>query len=140
MKRHIFHALFRTALAVGVLIALPFSHMQWGQAYPGDGQRAFGFIVIFLVIGVVAALLFFFLGSLAQYLFRRRSPLYTVLVDVGLFVAFAGVLVYAGLTARYGETSPDHALGESGAHDPRGPSSRALLRRSIACQEGSVDP
>jgi hypothetical protein len=129
MKRHILHAVFRIALAVGVLIALPFSHLQWGQAYPGDGQRAFGFIVIFVVIGFVAAVLFISLGSLAQYLLRTRSPLYTVLIDVGLFVAFAGILVYAGLTAQYGDTSPNHALGESG-HPVTSPMSDYLHERS----------
>ena len=101
MKRHILHAVLRLALAVGVFIALPFSHIQWGAPYPGDGQRAFGFIAIFALIGLVAAVLFVALGSLAQFLLRRRSPLSTVLVDVGLFVAFAGVLVYGGLTAKY---------------------------------------
>ena len=118
MKRHILHAVLRVALAVGVLVALPFSHMQWGEPYPGDGQKAFGFIVIFIVIGLVAAVLFVALGSLAQFLLRGRSPLYTVLVDVGLFFAFAGVLVYAGLTAKYSDTPPNHALS--------GPSSSAL--------------
>lgn len=55
MKRHVLLALFRVLLAIGVMFALPFSHMQWGEAYPGDGQEAFGFIVIFTLIGFVAA-------------------------------------------------------------------------------------
>ena len=118
MKRHILHAVLRVALAVGVLIALPFSHMQWGEPYPGDGQKAFGFIAIFVVIGLVAAVLFVALGSLAQFLLRKRSPLYTVLVDVGLFVAFAGALVYGGLTAKYSDAPPNHALGEPGHRAP----------------------
>ena len=110
MKRHVLLAVLRVALAVGVLIALPYSHMQWGASYPGDGQQASGFIAIFAVIGFVAAVLFFALGSLAQFLLRRRSPPFTVLVDLGLFLAFAGVLVYGGVTAKYNDTPPNHAL------------------------------
>lgn len=110
MKRHVLLAVLRVALAVGVLIALPFSHMQWGASYPGDGQQASGFIVIFAVIGFVAAVCFVALGSLAQFLLRKRYPRFTVLIDLGLFLAFAGVLAYGGVTAKYNDTPPNPAL------------------------------
>ena len=96
----------RVVLAFGVFIALPISHMYWGALYPGDGQQASGFIMIFAVIGIMAAVLFAALGSLVQFLLRKRSPRLTVLVDLGLFLAFAGILVYGGVTAEYGDTSP----------------------------------
>jgi hypothetical protein len=105
-------AVLRFAQAVGVFIALPLSHLHWGESYPGDGQKSIGFIMIFMVIGSLAAILFVALGSLAQFLLRKRSSLYTALVDVGLFVAFAGFLVHAGVTAKYSDSSPNEAPGE----------------------------
>ena len=98
-------AVLRVVLSVGVLIALPFSNMQWGESYPGGGPDALAFIGIFAGIGLLAALLFVAVGSLAQFLLRKRPLRYTVLVDVGLCLAFAGVLTYAGVTARY--TDPE---------------------------------
>jgi len=107
MKRHVTLILGRLLLAAGVVYALPFAHMKWGENYPGDGQQGFGFIIVFLLIGVAAAALYLGLGSLAQFLLRRRAIRYTVLVDLGLFVLFAGVLVCGGVTARYGDAKPN---------------------------------
>ena len=94
----------RVVLSLGVLIALPFSNMQWGASYPGGGPDALAFIGIFAGIGLLAALLFVAVGSLAQFLLRKRAPRYTVLIDVGLCIAFVGALAYAGVTARYTDT------------------------------------
>lgn len=82
---------------------MPMSHAHWGQSFPGDGQQAFGFVIIFGVISIIAAFVFFFAGTLAQIVFRRRPPRLTVLTDIALFVLFAGVLVYAGVTATYSD-------------------------------------
>ena len=131
MKRHVLLAVLRVALSVGVLIALPYSHMQWGASYPGDGQQASGFIAIFAVVGVFAAVLFAALGSLAQFLLRRRSPRLTVLVDFGLFLAFAGVLVYGGVTVKYNDTPPNHALQRT-RPSHRGCSSRVSWAGSLS--------
>ena len=106
MKRHILLALLRMLLAVGVVYALPLSHSEWGVSYPGDGQQGFGFIIIFFNIGIVAGLVFVGLGSLAQILLRRRPARLTVLADLGLFLVFAGTLVYGGVTAKYHVTPP----------------------------------
>ena len=106
MKRHILLALFRLLLALGVIYALPFSHLKWGERYPGDGQQGFGFIIIFIVIGFAAAAVFVGLGSLGQFLFRKRSARFTVFTDLALFLVFAGVLIYAGVSARYQDTQP----------------------------------
>src|SRR5438046_4485156 len=104
MKRHIMLALLRVLLAVGLVFALPFSHAQWGSSYPGDGQQAFGFIVIFTIIGLAGAAVFVSLGSLGQFLLRRRPARLTVFTDLGLFLLFAGVLVYGGVTVRYNDS------------------------------------
>jgi hypothetical protein len=106
MGRHLALALLRVLLAIGIVYALPFSHAQWGASYPGDGQQAVGFVVIFMVIGVMAATLFLVLGSLCQFLLRRRQPWLTLLVDVGLFLVLAGGLAYAGATATYEDSNP----------------------------------
>lgn len=124
MKQHVLLAILRVALAGGVLIALPYSHMQWGASYVGDGQQASGFIAIFTVIGLVAAVVFVALGSLAQFLLRRRSPRFTVLVDLGLFLVFAGVLVSGGVTAKYKDTLPGQGYSD--------PSHRARLQSTPA--------
>ncbi len=104
LKRHITLAVLRGLLAFGLIYVMAFSHSKWGEAYPGDGQQGFGFIIIFIVIGIAAASLFFVLGSLAQFLFQRRPIRYTVLADVLMFLMFVGVLVYAGATAHYSDT------------------------------------
>lgn len=115
MKRHVTLVLVRLLLATGVVCALPFAHMKWGETYSGDGQQGFGFIVVFLLIGSAAAAVYLGLGSLAQFLLRRRAVRFTVLVDLGLFALFAGVLVYGGVTARYGDTQPNKARAANSA-------------------------
>ena len=107
MKRHISLALFRLLLALGLVYALPLSHAKWGEEYPGDGQQGFGFIIIFFVIGLAAAVVFVGLGSLGQFLIRKRSARFTVFTDLTLFLVFAGVLIYGGVSARYNDTPPN---------------------------------
>lgn len=109
MKRHILLVLLRLLLAIGVVAALPYSHLQWGEPYPGEGQQAFGIIMIFFVIGEGAAAVFVGLGSLGQFLLRRRPVRLTVLTDFCLFLLFTGVLIYAGLTATYHDLQPDQS-------------------------------
>ena len=104
MKRHSLLALLRLALAVPIAYSMPMSHSHWGQPYPGDGQQAFGFVIIFGVISIIAALVFLFAGSLAQVFLRGRTPRYTVITDLILFALFTGVLVYAGVTAKYSDS------------------------------------
>ena len=101
MKRHVLLVLLRLLIAVGIVFALPLSHLQWGERYPGDGQQAFGFIAIFIAIGFVAAGFFLGLGSLGQFLLRRRPSFFTALTDLALCVGFSGVLIYGGITAKY---------------------------------------
>ena len=101
MKRQFGLLLFRLLLASGVACALPLSHLMWGETYPGDGQRGFGFLIVFLGIGLVAGLLHGALGSLGQFLLRKSRPFYTMVVDIGLFVLFVAVLIHGGITAHY---------------------------------------
>jgi len=107
MKRHFPLLVFRAVLAAGVAFALPFSHMQWGEPYPGgDGQKHFGWIIMFGAYGTIAALIFVALGSIVQFFLRARSARLTVLADFILFLLFGGVLTYAGITLRFVDTQP----------------------------------
>jgi hypothetical protein len=124
MKRQFVLILIRLLLAILVVCALPFSHLTWGEKYPGDGQQAFGFVMTFAVIGIAAAALYFGLGSLSQFLLRRRAVRYSLLVDLGLFVLFAGVLAYGGVTARYHDTQPNKPPGANSRHAAPGKSER----------------
>ena len=119
--------LVRLLLAMLVVCALPFSHVTWGERYPGDGQQAFGFVMSFAVIGVAAAALYFGLGSLSQFFLRRRAIRFSLLVDFGLFVLFAGVLAYAGVTARYHDAQPNKPPGANSRHAAPGKSERLGL-------------
>ena len=101
MIRHVMLITARFFMERVITYALPYSHIQWGNPYPGDGQQAFGFILIFALIGVVAATIFFTGGTLARYLLRKRTALLTLAVDLFLFSVFAGMLVYGGVTAVY---------------------------------------
>ncbi|CAN5693475.1 hypothetical protein BH11VER1_BH11VER1_15470 [soil metagenome] len=101
MKRHSLLGLLRLVLAIPIAYAMPMSHSYWGLPYPGDGQQAFGFIIIFGVISLVAALVFIFIGTGTQFFLRRRRPYYTVIADLILFALFTGLLVYAGVSAEY---------------------------------------
>lgn len=112
--------LLRLLLAVLVVLALPVSHTYWGQTYPGDGQQAFGFIVIFAVVGAIAAALFLGLGSLGQFLLRRQALRYTVIADVALFLIFAGMLVWGGVTAKYNDAKPKPAAALTTSDAGRG--------------------
>jgi hypothetical protein len=114
MKRHLLLLLFRVLLSLGVVYALPFSHAQWGEEYPGDGQEGFAFIIIFLAIGCLAALFYLVVGSIGQHLWRRRPARVTVIVDAVLFAVLAALLVYGGVTATYQDSGPGPAAEDEG--------------------------
>src|SRR5262249_34125133 len=77
--------LARVALALIVALALPYSHMKWGASYPGDGQKAFGFVAMFTAICVTAASLYFALGSIIHLVLRRRQAHSRVFAELLLF-------------------------------------------------------
>jgi hypothetical protein len=101
MMTHILLVMARAVAAVGVLYSLPYSHMKYGEPYPGDGQQAFGFIVAFFLIGFVAAAAYFALACTFHFLLRKVRRRYVLTSDGVLFTAFVSVLTYAGVTATY---------------------------------------
>ena len=126
VKRHVLLAIFRVLLALGIVYALPFSHARWGAPYPGDGQQAFGFVVIFILIGLLAAAVFVGLGSLGQFLLRKRAARFTAFADAALFLVFSGFLILGGVSARYRDTPPNHRF-EPTAMSPQFPVHRQRL-------------
>ena len=101
MTKHILMVVGRIVAALVVCCSLAYSHMKWGEPYPGDGQQAFGFLLVFMVIGLVAAVVYFVLGCTLHFFFRKRRALYVLLSDSLLFAIFAGLLVFAGVAATY---------------------------------------
>lgn len=85
---------------------MPYVHIRWGEPYPGDGQDAFGVVVIFALIGLGAAVCYFVAGCILQYLLRKRRAIWTVAADLTLAFILAGALGYMGLTAHYEDTPP----------------------------------
>ncbi len=103
MKHHAPLLALRALFAAGILLALPCSHMAWGNTYPGDGQEALGMILVFAAIGAAVGLAYLSLGTLNQFLLRRKPRRWTVCPDVLVFIALVGLLAYGGITAKYQE-------------------------------------
>ena len=82
---------------------MSFAHAYWGQEYPGDGQQAFGFILLFAVIGMACAGFYLLVGS-GLHGFLRRGPWRRVMfIDSVLAILLVMVLGYAGVTAEYSD-------------------------------------
>ena len=84
-----------------VAAALPIAHAMFGERYQGDGQQAFGFIIMFGVVGFGAAIVYLVAATVAHFIVRKKSLRTRVLVEVGVFAAFIIILVYGGITAHY---------------------------------------
>jgi len=92
MKRHSLLMFPRVILAGALFCALPYSHMKWGEAYPGDGQEGFGIIKLFTIIGAGFALGYLAVGSALQFFLRRRAWQRTAISDTASFLLPAGLL------------------------------------------------
>ncbi|MCR6475233.1 hypothetical protein NU688_03605 [Variovorax sp. ZS18.2.2] len=99
--RHALQIGFRSVLALCVAVALPLAHVEWGESYPGEGQKAFGMLLVFYLIGMCAAFVYFIIGTVAQILLRRRPPKASLILDIGLAMLLGLVLAYGGITAHY---------------------------------------
>ena len=101
IKRHLPPILARIPLAVVVTYAMSLSHNWWGGTYPGDGQQAFAFLILFALIGLGAAFAYFVLASLCQFLLRKHPVRFTWIADGVLCGAFTLVLLIAGADTHY---------------------------------------
>jgi Zn-dependent protease len=96
-------------LGLVILLVMPFAHATWGEQYPGDGQQAFGFIIVFGLIGGCAAAIYFVSMSVLHYVWRKKSWRKIALFDGSFGVIAAVALLVAGITATYQE-APNQAL------------------------------
>ena len=95
---------FLVARAVGmalVAVVLPIAHTMFGEVYPGDGQKGFGFIIMFGVVGFGAAIVYLITATVAHFIVRRKSLRTRIWVEAGVLFVFVGTLIYAGITAHY---------------------------------------
>jgi hypothetical protein len=122
MVKHISLALLRLMFAYVVMQSMAFAHARYGAEYPGGGQQADGFVLLFLTVGTAAALVYFVVGSVLQFLMRRRSVYSILLADASLCALFAGALAFAGATASYNQQS-------GSPKDQRDPVARAPSKR-----------
>jgi hypothetical protein len=103
-KRDFSFLYFLAARLVGMVLvaaALPFSHTTFGENYPGDGQQAFGFIIMFMVIGFGAAFIYLFTATLIYFFIRRKSFRIRFWTEFAVLFGFILLLAYAGITAHY---------------------------------------
>ena len=99
MKHKVTLAIIRIILSGIISFTLPASYLLFGDPYPGDGQNAFGLVIIFWLLSSLASLFFLLMTYSLQYLSRNRlSPLF---VDLVLFLLIFGYLDYAGATVKY---------------------------------------
>lgn len=100
---HVSVVAVRVAFAAGICVALPFSHMRWGESPESggvDGPAAFGLLLIMFVLSMIAGFAYLTVGSVAHVLLRRRLPFAAVL-DVALGFAMLGLLIGGGMNATY---------------------------------------
>ncbi len=82
---------------------LPLSHAYWGQPYPGDGQKGFGILMMLALFGMAVAAVYLVLGSVGQFMLRRRAFRASLLLDLTLFVLISLILAIVGVTAKYSD-------------------------------------
>ncbi len=99
--------MLRLLLLIGIIFALPISHVLYGEPYPGDGQSGFGFIMIFGFVGVIAGIVFLALSALARYFFKERGWKPSLLPEIILFLIMAGYLIHTGIKAEYTDTKTE---------------------------------
>ncbi|HEX8312258.1 MAG TPA: hypothetical protein VF614_13130 [Chthoniobacteraceae bacterium] len=116
MTKHLSLILLRLLIAFGIWQLVPFVHARWGHQYLGDGQDAFGFILIFSLVALAAGVAYLVVGSLLHFFRRHRSWLGIAAADTFLGISFAGLLAFAGITATYFDASGTGA--PSGAERP----------------------
>jgi membrane protease YdiL (CAAX protease family) len=116
--RHTLQVVLRAILALCVAAALPLAHVEWGEPYPGEGQKSFGMVLMFFLVGMGVALVYFIVGTVAQVLLQRRPPKVSLGIDLGLALLLGLLLAYGGVTAHYLDESPTRPEADTTAHAP----------------------
>jgi len=84
-----------------VMETMPYAHTRWGEEYPGDGQQSMGFVVVFGLIGLAAALTYCVIASIAHVLLRKQRVALLLWLDLALSLSFVCVLAWMGISAHY---------------------------------------
>jgi len=84
-----------------ISVALPLAHEYWGEEYPGDGQQGFGFIIIFLMIGIGVGAFYIVLATVLHILLRNKRFRWALLCDSVLIAVLVLLLGYTGVTVQY---------------------------------------
>ena len=107
MKKHIGLLAIRLLFALLISKTLAFSHIHWGETYPGDGQQAFGFVIAFALLGLAVAAAYFVVGCIVHAALRRKTMMPVLIVDVIMALTLISILTVGGIKAHYGETKPN---------------------------------
>jgi hypothetical protein len=94
------------AIAFLICESLVFSHVKWGEEYPGDGQQAFGFIIIFYFISAIVAGFYFIVASVLHFFLRHRPWRWVFYADCFLGISLIAFLAFEGITMTYQDGEP----------------------------------
>jgi hypothetical protein len=97
MKRHILLVMLRIFLTLFAL-SVVFGHPSWVDVC--HNKETFRFLMTYSYIGFFGAVLFILLGSILQFVLRRKTARYSLFVDSLLFLVFMIVVVSYGVAAK----------------------------------------
>jgi len=112
MKKHVGLVAIRLLLAFLISKTLTFAHVHWGETYPGDGQEAFSFVIIFMLLGLAIAVTYFVVGCIVHAVLRRKTMVTVLIVDVIMALALISVLAVCGIKAHYENAEPKQTVEE----------------------------
>jgi hypothetical protein len=82
-----------------VAVALPIAHTLFGEDFQGDQQQALGSMLMFWLIGLVAAFVYLVVATIAHFIVLKKSLRTRLRMEAGVFVVFIITLIYGGITA-----------------------------------------
>jgi hypothetical protein len=112
MKKHFGLVAIRLLFAFIIAKTLVFSNIHWGETYPGDGQEAFSFVILFALLGLAVAVAYFVVGCIVQAVLRRKNIMTVLIVDVIMALALISILAVGGINAHYENADPKQPVEE----------------------------
>ena len=104
VKRDFSSLYFLAARLAGMVLvagALPVAHATVSENYSGDGQQGFGFLIMFMVVGLGAAFIYLIAASLAYFIVRKKSLRTRLRIEVSILLVFVLTSIYGGVTSHY---------------------------------------
>jgi hypothetical protein len=103
MKKHLLLVLLRGTVANGIWQVMPFAHLTWGPQRANTGPQALRFVLVLHLIGLAAAIIYFFAASGAHLVLRRQRLRAIAFADTVIAAGLAAALLYWGMTVTYRE-------------------------------------